>query len=60
MDRDTCHECKKTDEETLLFTCKVCHKRFCEDHSTRRGGVSFCSLGCGIYFFHDDETSDDE
>ena len=54
-----CHECQKTEEETLLIVCKVCHKRFCEDHSTKRGGVAFCSLGCGVFFFHDDEDDDE-
>jgi hypothetical protein len=53
-----CNECGTTGEETLLFMCRVCHKRFCEDHAVRRGGVLFCSLGCGEFFFHDESEDD--
>jgi hypothetical protein len=58
--KDGCHQCRKTEPEAQLTMCRVCHKQFCEDHCTRRGGVAFCSIGCGFFFFHDDEESVEE
>jgi hypothetical protein len=39
--------------------CRVCHKRFCEDHAVEKSGASFCSLGCSHYFFHVDDDEMD-
>jgi hypothetical protein len=55
-----CHACHKTQDEAVLEQCKVCHKYFCEDHAVQRSGVSFCSMGCAVYFFHVDPDDDDE
>jgi hypothetical protein len=55
-----CWKCGKTGEETVLHKCKVCLKHFCEDHCVRRSGVEFCSMGCGVYFFHAEPDDDDE
>jgi len=55
-----CFRCRKTEKEMALQKCKVCRNFACEDHEVVKSGVSFCSLGCGEYFFHaepeDEET----
>jgi hypothetical protein len=55
-----CYHCRKTEAETVIVICRVCHRRFCEDHAVRRGGVDFCSLGCGMYFFHSEPEDEEE
>ena len=49
-----CHECARTDDDTLIHKCPVCHKRVCEDHGHNRSGVWFCCKGCSEYFFFAD------
>ena len=51
MVQECCH-CKKTDGDVVLHKCPICFKHFCDDHAARTSGVSFCSGGCGDYFFH--------
>jgi hypothetical protein len=49
-----CHQCHKTDEEARLRKCPICHKHYCEDHCYEMSGMTFCSQGCGEYFFYGD------
>lgn len=54
-----CRHCGKTDPDVQLRLCRVCHKHYCDDHAVERSGVSFCSSGCSIYFFHADHEDED-
>jgi hypothetical protein len=49
-----CHQCGKTENDTHLSKCRVCFQYFCEEHARERGGVAFCSEGCGTTFFNPD------
>ncbi len=50
MDQE-CRNCGKTSDEVPLHKCQICFKHFCDEHAVRTSGVSFCSAGCGEYFF---------
>ena len=54
MDRPTCHECKRGDDEIRLYRCPTCYKQVCEEHAFRLSGLAFCCRACGEYFFHAD------
>jgi hypothetical protein len=54
-----CRQCRKTEEETHLSRCRVCFQHFCEEHTTVRGGVAFCSPGCATSFFSPDSDDDE-
>lgn len=60
MTEHVCCECRKSEREVTLSICRVCHKYFCDDHAVQRSGASFCSLGCGQYFFSVDPDEVDE
>lgn len=55
-----CFECQRSEPDVQLTMCRVCHKRFCEDHAVEKSGAAFCSLGCSHYFFHVDPDEADE
>ena len=50
-----CRTCQKTDDETALQKCPVCHKAFCHDHAHSLSGRWFCSRGGAEYFFFSEE-----
>ena len=50
-----CVSCSRTDEETSLQKCPICHKHYCEEHRHQMGGRTFCSRYCAEYFFFSDE-----
>ena len=54
-----CRHCEKTEEDTHLNRCRACLQYFCDEHAAVRGGVMFCSDGCGTTFF-DPDTEEDE
>ena len=49
-----CRYCEKTSEQIALNKCQICFKHYCDEHAVKTSGVSFCSAGCGHYFFHVD------
>jgi hypothetical protein len=49
-----CNVCHKSESDTRLHKCPICHKYFCEDHAHHRSGLWFCSSGCAEYFFFSD------
>ena len=49
-----CVTCKKTENETTLRKCAVCHKYYCDEHAFLYSGRSFCSKHCADYFFFAD------
>jgi hypothetical protein len=53
-----CHACEKTEEDTRLSICSVCHRAFCEEHRHVMSGRSFCSQRCAEYFFFADPEDD--
>ena len=53
-----CHTCEKTEEDTRLSRCSVCHRAFCEEHRHVMSGRSFCSQRCAEYFFFADPEDD--
>ena len=59
MIEECCHECKKTKEETGLFKCPTCFKRFCEEHTYRMSGRRFCTRGCAQTFFFAEPDKED-
>jgi hypothetical protein len=56
----TCRHCGKTDAETRVHKCPMCHKRACDDCGSRRGGKFFCTPGCGVEFFFGDVDEEDQ
>lgn len=54
-----CRHCDRTDEDTLLQKCPICHKHFCEDHEYVMSGHRFCTQRCGEYFFFADPEDED-
>ena len=59
MIEEKCCNCGKTGEEVKLHRCQICFKHYCDDHAVPTSGVSFCSAGCGAYFFFVDPDQDD-
>ncbi len=57
--KEECRHCGKTREQVTLHKCQICFKYFCDDHAESTRGVSFCSPGCGQYFFFVDPEEDD-
>jgi len=54
-----CHACSKTEDDTRLEKCAVCHRPFCEDHRAVMSGRAFCSARCAEYFFFADPDEED-
>jgi hypothetical protein len=50
-----CRTCEKSEDQTRLSKCPVCHKGFCDEHAFTVSGRQFCSRGCGEYFFFANE-----
>jgi len=55
-----CRYCQKDEDQVSLVLCRVCKKYACEVHQTQRNGVPFCSMDCGIYFFHAESDDADD
>jgi hypothetical protein len=53
-----CHECERTQDDTRLQKCPVCHQMFCEIHCHVMSGRPFCSARCAAYFFFEDPEED--
>lgn len=53
-----CYQCHKSDNETKLRKCVICHKKFCENCGHKMSGRIFCSRYCAEYFFHSREEED--
>lgn len=53
-----CVHCKKSEDETTLIKCPLCHKHACPEHQFLRSGRPFCSRQCADYFFFADEDDD--
>ena len=50
-----CYSCEKTNDETDLDRCAMCHRHFCEQHGFPMSGRTFCNSGCaGMFFFSED------
>jgi hypothetical protein len=56
---EKCRHCEKTAPEVTLHKCQICFKFFCDDDAVQTSGVSFCSAGCGEYFFFIDPDHED-
>jgi hypothetical protein len=60
MSKAECCHCQRAEDEVQLRACRICRKYFCDDHAVQRSGVGFCSLGCSVYFFHDNPDEEKE
>ncbi len=54
-----CRHCGKSNDEVPLHKCQICFKYFCDEHAVPTSGVSFCSAGCGEYYFFVDPDQED-
>ncbi len=57
--KEECRHCGKTRDEITLRKCQICFKYFCDEHAVPTSGVSFCSSGCGQYYFYVDPEDDE-
>ena len=58
MKEECCH-CGKIRKQVTLHKCQICFKYFCDEHAVPTSGVSFCSAGCGEYYFFVDPDEED-
>ncbi len=57
--KEECRQCGKARNEVMLYKCQICFKYFCDDHAVQTSGISFCSAGCGEYYFFVDPDQED-
>ena len=50
-----CRTCERSEDDVRLSKCPVCHKGFCDEHSYSMSGRRFCSRGCALHFFFDED-----